>query len=125
MRKGKHIAIKIAMAVLIILYVIALTVSLMNAGPTVDDVQEDLRKTQQQLAETQKQLAASNKKLDEVIKQLQTERDRNDQLEAETGQTSSGGNFGGGGSSGGGTSNEDQDAGLVDGLTCELRLLCF
>lgn len=155
MQNSRNVAIKVAMGVLIVLYVIALTASLMKAGPTVDDVKRDLRNTQRELAATREQLDKTNKRLDEVLNELKAERARNDKLQSEqtsgflggvssgsftlpssgtstppTGAgNSNGGSTGGGstggGSSGGGSSNNGQDAGLVDGSLCQLGLLCL
>jgi len=46
MKNRGNIAIRIGMAVLVILYVIALTASLIGSGPTVEDLQGDIRDLQ-------------------------------------------------------------------------------
>lgn len=119
MSKGKDMAVKVGMAILVILYVIALTVSLVKTGPTPEDLQSEIASLKQQLSESQERgrqnqtkLEAANKKLDQLLKKYED-------LQAQT----NGGSFSGGGSSGsfaqpsGGTSTPPTGGGSSNGGT--------
>lgn len=98
----RNIAVRIGMAVLIILYVIALTVSLVRTGPTVEDLQGEITALKKQLSESQERGKQNQEKLDAANDKLDRLLKKNQDLQAQVNSQSQlgGGGFSGGGSSG-------------------------